>query len=67
MKEQQSRCLNVSMFKVGERHSMSSIPPPVLPAEDQRKQGMRNRKKSDEMESEGGGVEEEHWFVYKKK
>lgn len=48
------------MFKVGERHSMNPIPPPVLPAEDQRKQEMRNGKKSDEMESEGGGVEGEH-------
>lgn len=24
---------------------------------------MRNRKRSGEMESEGGEVEEEHWFV----
>lgn len=33
--------------------------PPVLPAEDQRKWELRNRKRS----GEGGGIEEEHWFV----
>lgn len=46
----------MSMFQVGEKHSMSPILPPVLPAEDQRKQDTRNGKKSVEMESEGGGV-----------
>lgn len=50
----------MSTFGVGEKHSLSPILPPVLPAADQRKHDMRNGKKSVEMESEGAGVEGEH-------
>lgn len=50
----------MSVFEVGERRSMSPIPPSVLPAEDQRKQEMRNGKKSSEMENEDGRVRGEH-------